>query len=115
MAMEAMFENIIVNYKCVKQYIKKNSYPRMNILVINPILYTCEGWNIPRVKSIKDTMIYNMCRGFKSFGHKVTLCASKEFMPSDDEEYEFDVVWHRSSMKRLLPPPIPFSWELWRI
>ena len=35
----------------------------------------------------------------------VTLCAAKEFMPSDDEEYEFDVVWHRSSMKQLLPPP----------
>lgn len=76
----------------------------MNILVINPILYTCEGWNIPRVKSIKDTMIYNMCRGFKSLGHKVTLCAAKEFMPSDSEEYEFDVVWHQSSIRRLLPP-----------
>ena len=75
----------------------------MNILVINPILYTCEGWNIPRVKSIKDTMIYNMCRGFKSLGHKVTLCAAKEFMPSDSEEYEFDVVWHNSSI-RCLPP-----------
>ena len=54
----------------------------MNILVINPILYTCEGWNIPRVKSIKDTMIYNMCRGFKSLGHKVTLCAAKEIAKS---------------------------------
>ena len=30
----------------------------MNILIINPILYACEGWNIPQVKSIKDTMIY---------------------------------------------------------
>lgn len=85
----------------------------MNILVINPILYTCEGWNIPRVKSIKDTMIYNMCRGFKSLGHKVTLCAAREFMPTDKEEYEFDVVWHKSSCKHLLPPPIPFSRELW--
>ena len=77
----------------------------MNILVINPILYTCEGWNIPQVKSIKDTMIYNMCRGFQSLGHKVTLCAAKEFMPSDSEEYEFDVVWHKSYIRCLLPPP----------
>lgn len=76
----------------------------MNILVINPILYTCEGWNISRVKSIKDTMIYNMCRGFQSLGHKVILCAAEEFMPTDKEEYEFDVVWHKSSCKYLFPP-----------
>ena len=77
----------------------------MKILILNPILYTADNNTIPKVKSIKDTMIYNMCLGFKSLGHKVTLCAAKEFMPSDDEKYEFDVVWHRSSIKKLLPPP----------
>ena len=85
----------------------------MNILIINPILYTCEGWNIPRVKSIKDTMIYNLCRGFKTLGHRVTLCAASEFMPTEREDYEFDVVWNKSSLKSVLPPPIPFSVELW--
>lgn len=85
----------------------------MNVLVINPILYTCEGWNIPQVKSIKDTMIYNMCKGFKALGHQVTLCAASEFMPSVEEDYEFDVVWCKSSCKAILPPPIPCSIELW--
>ena len=80
----------------------------MNILVINPILYTCEGWNIPQVKSIKDTMIYNMCRGFKALGHQVTLCAASEFMPPEIEDYEFDVKWCKSSCKSLLPPPYRF-------
>lgn len=86
----------------------------MKVLIINPILYTCEGWNIPRVKSIKDTMIYNMCRGFKALGHQVTLCAASEFMPTEREEYEFDVVWCQSLYRSVLPPPIPFSLQLWK-
>lgn len=81
----------------------------MNILVLNPILYTCEGWNIPKVKSIKDTMIYNMCRGFNALGHHVTLCAASEFMPTSSEEYEFDVVWNKSACKGVLPPPFHFQ------
>ena len=83
----------------------------MKVLIINPILYTCEGWNIPRVKSIKDTMIYNMCRGFKALGHQVTLCAASEFMPTEREEYEFDVVWCQSLYRSVLPPPFRFLYN----
>ena len=30
----------------------------MKILILNPILYTADNNTIPKVKSIKDTMIY---------------------------------------------------------
>ena len=43
------------------------------VLVINPILYTAENNRIPQVDSIKDTMIYTMCQGFREAGHEVTL------------------------------------------
>ena len=43
------------------------------ILVINPILYTAETNRIPKVKSIRDTMIYTFCLGFLKLGHQVTL------------------------------------------
>ena len=32
----------------------------MKILILNPILYTADNNTIPKVKSIKDTMIYNV-------------------------------------------------------
>ena len=53
----------------------------MNILILNPILYTAERNIIPNVDSIKDTMIYNMCIGFVALGHNITLCAAEEFRP----------------------------------
>ncbi|MDR0573203.1 MAG: hypothetical protein LBG96_04095 [Tannerella sp.] len=59
----------------------------MNILVINPILYTAENLIIPEVKTIKETMIYGMCLGFMSNGHRVTLAASAEFKPVEEEAY----------------------------
>lgn len=80
----------------------------MKVLIINPNLYSVEGRNIPRVKSIKDTMIYNMCRGFKALGYEVTLCAASEFMPTEREEYEFEVVWRQSSCRFVLLPLYSF-------
>ena len=49
------------------------------VLVINPILYTAETNRIPRVDSIKDTMIYTMCLGFLRAGHEVTLIAAEDY------------------------------------
>ena len=43
------------------------------VLVINPILYTAESNRIPKVDSIKDTMIYTLCLGFLEAGHEATL------------------------------------------
>lgn len=48
----------------------------MKVLILNPILFTADNNVIPQVKSIKDTMIYNMCLGFKRLGHDVTLAAA---------------------------------------
>ena len=48
----------------------------MRILILNPILYTAENNTIPTVSSIKDTMIYNLCLGFKQLGHDITLAAA---------------------------------------
>ena len=57
----------------------------MNILILNLILYTADNDLIPKVKSIKDTMIYNMCLGFKKIGVDVTLVAAKDYMPIELE------------------------------
>ena len=63
----------------------------MNILILNPILFTAEHNIIPKVKSIKDTMIYNMCLGFIQLGHNITLAAAEEYHPTESETYEFNV------------------------
>lgn len=79
-----------------------------NILVINPILYTAETNRIPRVDSIKDTMIYTLCMGFVHGGHHVTLIAAQDYAPARKESYPFEVifmhtVWRRIFMPRCFP------------
>jgi len=87
----------------------------MNILVLNSILYTANNNVIPQVKSIKDTMIYNMCLGFLRLGHQVTLVAASEYKPIQHEEYEFDIVFFPSILKRVfLPSVLPLQPQLWR-
>lgn len=78
------------------------------VLVINPILYTAETNQIPKVKSIKDTMIYTLCLGFLENGHEVTLIAAKDYEPIEKENYDFPVlfektIWHRIFMPRCFP------------
>ena len=85
----------------------------MKILIINQILYTHSDGVIPKVNSIKDTMIYQMCRGFKSLGHEVTLAAGKEYMPVSKEQYEFEIIWFKSDFTKFLPATLlPYSKEL---
>lgn len=79
-----------------------------SILIINPILYTAETNRIPRVDSIKDTMIYSLCEGFIQNGHDVTLIAAQDYAPVQKENYPFGVifmktVWHRVFMPRCVP------------
>lgn len=64
----------------------------MNILILNSILYTADNGIIPTVESIKDTMIYNMCLGFKSLGHNITLATSEDYKPTKNEEYDFSIM-----------------------
>ncbi|MBO5208764.1 MAG: glycosyltransferase [Lachnospiraceae bacterium] len=78
------------------------------VLVINPILYTAETNQIPKVKSIKDTMIYTLCLGFLENGHEVTLLAAQDYKPLGEENYDFPVIWmetiwHKIFMPRCFP------------
>lgn len=78
----------------------------MNILILNPILFTAENNIIPKVKSIKDTMIYNMCLGFVRLGHKITLIAAQEYYPTENELYEFEVIFFPSKYIKFCPPSV---------
>lgn len=81
----------------------------MNILVINPVLYTSNKGIIPQVKTIKDTMIYSMCLGLKNTGNDVTLLAIDDYMPTEPETYDFDVLWFKANCKRVLKDALPLS------
>ena len=72
----------------------------MRILILNPILYTAESNAIPTVSSIKDTMIYNLCLGFKQLGHDITLAAAMEYQPCKKEEYDFKILFFKSDLNR---------------
>lgn len=85
----------------------------MKILILNPILYTADNNTIPKVRSIKDTMIYNMCLGFKALGHEVTLAAAADYMPVEQEDYDFKVMWFKTYCHKFCPPSVlPYSKEL---
>lgn len=85
----------------------------MNILILNAILFTPDNGIIPKVKSIKDTMIYNMCLGFKQLGHSITLAAAEEYRPTEEEKYEFDIIFFKSKFTRIFQPTVlPYSSEL---
>ena len=85
----------------------------MNILFLNAILFTPEKGVIPKMKSIKDTMIYNMCLGAKKLGHHVTLVASADYKPIEKEEYDVEVLFFKSNFRKIFKPSsLPFSLEL---
>ncbi|MCH5215906.1 MAG: glycosyltransferase family 4 protein [Muribaculaceae bacterium] len=85
----------------------------MRILIINYILFTPDKGIIPKVNSIKDTMIYGMCRGFIDLGHSVTLAAGEEYKPQTNETYDCEVLFFKSNFKKLFNPTVlPYSSEL---
>lgn len=77
----------------------------MNILFINPILYTppAKGGIIPHKESIRDTLICNFCNGFINNGHNVTLIASAEYKPLKDERFDFDIIYLENSIAKYIP------------
>lgn len=82
-------------------------------MVINPILYTSETNRIPKVKSIKDTMIYTLCLGFLRQGQQVTLLAAQDYRPAQKEVYEFPVVFLETVWRRVfLPRCFPYMPQL---
>ena len=74
----------------------------MNILILNPILYTplAKGGAVHKLASIKHTMIYNYALGFIELGHKVTIVASEEYRPTESEEYACEMVFLPNIAKR---------------
>ena len=74
------------------------------ILIINPILYTSVTNQIPKVKSIKDTMIYTLCLGFVKLGHQVTLLAARDYQPVQEENYDFPIVFMETTGHKVFQP-----------
>ena len=86
----------------------------MNILLLNSIPYTAENDVIQRVDSIKDCMIYNFGLGFKELGNNVTLVTNEEYKPRKEEQYDFEVVFLSSAMKKIFHPGLlPLQPQLW--
>lgn len=75
-----------------------------HVLIINPILYTSETNCIPKVQSIKDTMIYTLCLGFLKAGQEVTLIAAEDYRPVEEERYDFPVVWMKTVWRGIFQP-----------
>ena len=84
----------------------------MKILVINPMLYTAESYPVRKVKSIKDCMIYSLCRAFQSLGHEVTLIAADDYQPEPIEKFEFNILFMKARLKRIFPISFPFLTQL---
>lgn len=88
----------------------------MKILIVNPIIYTSETKNISRAKSIKDTMIYDLCLAFLQNGDEVTLATAEDFKPTQTEEYPFEVIWMKTRLKSICPVnSLPYCPEIKRI
>jgi 1,2-diacylglycerol 3-alpha-glucosyltransferase len=86
----------------------------MNILFLNSILYTAQNNVIPQVDSIKDCMSYNFALGFEELGHHVTLIAASEYKPINKEQYDVDVIFIKSKLKKIFPPSVfPFQLGIW--
>lgn len=88
----------------------------MKILIINQILYTNErNGDFKKIRSIKDTMIYGLCLGFKNNGHTVVLAAASDYKPINEECYDFEVLFFKSILKKIFNPSFfPFSYSLWK-
>ena len=83
------------------------------VLVINPILYTAETNRIPKIRSIKDTMIYTLCLGFLKQGHRVTLIAAQDYRPETEEDYDFPVIFMKTTGHKIFQPRcFPYMPEL---
>lgn len=77
---------------------------KKKVLIVNPILYTSETDNIPKVNSIKDTMIYSLCMGFAENGDIPVLAASEDYKPTIGEEYPFEIIWFKSVLPKIFKP-----------
>ena len=84
----------------------------MRILILNQILYSGNGEKLPIVKSIKDTMIYSMALGFKQLGHDVTLLAMEEYRPTDEDRWDFNILFFKNILKDKFTSALPLSLKM---
>ncbi|MBM6868106.1 glycosyltransferase family 4 protein [Collinsella tanakaei] len=75
----------------------------MKVLFVNPILYTPENAQIPKVNSIEDTMACSLCRAFERKGIDVTLAAASEWKPLHDPICSYKIIWLKSYFKKFFP------------
>ncbi len=76
----------------------------MKILIVNPIIYTSEKSPVKKVKSIKDSMIYNLSLAFKKCGHEVVLVAADDYMPIEKEDYDVNIIFLKTRFKKIFKP-----------
>lgn len=76
----------------------------MKVLIMNPILYTSETDEIPKVSSIKDTMIYALCMGFIKNGDEPVLAAADRYRPNQEESYPFQIMWFPCIFPKIWKP-----------
>lgn len=76
----------------------------MKVLIINPILHTPADGVIVRRPTNRHTMIYGLCRGFVAEGHDVTLLASADYCPLEEESNDFRVEYFASRLPRIFKP-----------
>jgi 1,2-diacylglycerol 3-alpha-glucosyltransferase len=85
----------------------------MKILIVNPILYTCENKKVFKQDSIKDTMIFGLCQEFARQGHEVTLYACEDYRPLKEDRRNFEIVYDRPLFPMLFHPNVlPFLQHL---
>lgn len=65
------------------------------VLIVNPIVYTSETRDVPKVSSIKDTMIYDLCLAFQESGYETVLFAAEPYRPVGAEAHPFEIKWAR--------------------
>lgn len=81
----------------------------VKVLIMNPILYTSETDSIPKVESIKDTMIYALCMGFLKNGDEPVLVAADCYKPVTEEQYPFEIKWFPCLLPNICKPRcLPF-------
>lgn len=81
----------------------------MNVLIINPIMYTCDSNDIRKVNTLKDTLMYNVCLGFLKNGDTPVLIVAEDFKPIVKETYPFEIIYFETKLKKVfIPRFIPY-------
>lgn len=77
------------------------------VLILNAILYTPE--NGRKLKSINDSLLITVCRGFVAAGYEPTLIADSYYKPLDEEKYEFEILYFDHVYEKIFSPyKMPF-------